>query len=192
MGGDLQQVPEVKLKPCRVCQEPIRERASKCIKCGSYQDWTRHLVRLSALAASLFALYQFSSIADSLSELAFVDKTARVEAAITHCGQDEVRLAFENSGEISGIVTAVDFALLIGGQKTVPDLDIRNNSAAEDILVSPGTEPVRANFQAFIDNTPASFLAETPLNQECRYLLDIHWIDFAGSEQVISKECPCP
>lgn len=177
---------------CRVCREPIRAKAVKCIKCGSYQDWTRYVLRWSTFLGSLFVLIQLWSIAGSLSTLAFTEKTARIDAAITSCSQDEVRVAYENSGSISGIVTAVDLSLRIDGQKTTPDLDIRNSLAAEDVLVSPGAQPVRANYRAYIDNTPASFIAESMAERDCAYLLDIHWIDFTGAEQLLSKECRCP
>ncbi len=177
---------------CRVCQEPIRDKAVKCIKCGSYQDWTRYVLRWSAFLGSLFVLTQLWSIADSLSSLAFTDKAARVEAAITSCRQDEVRVAYENSGELSGIVTGVDYSLRIDGVESSPDLDVRNRLSDEDVLVSPKAPPVRASYRAYIDNTPASFIAESMAERDCAYLIDIRWIDFSGTEQLLSKECRCP
>ncbi len=40
---------------CKVCCEPINTSAIKCNKYGCYQDWTRHLLRWTALVISLLA-----------------------------------------------------------------------------------------------------------------------------------------
>ena len=177
---------------CRVCREPIKAGAIKCTKCDSYQDWTRHLLRWSTLLVSLLGLAPLWIISSSLSKLAFSNKAAHIEAAVTGCEQDSVRLVFENSGEISGIVTGVTFALLQDGKRSIPDLDIRSNQGEEDIVISPQQPPVRVVYRPYIDNTPANFIPESRAQQNCFYQLGIDWIDFAGSHQHLTRECRCP
>lgn len=178
---------------CKVCCEPINARAIKCTKCGSYQDWTRHLLRWSALLITLFGLAPLWSISNSLSKLSVDTKVAHIEAALTACEKDSVRLVFENSGEISGIITDITFALLQDGQRTVPGLELRNNLEDEqDILVIPDQPPVRVTYSPYIGNTKASFISESQSHENCLYQLQVKWIDFAGSHQQLSRECGCP
>jgi len=178
---------------CKVCREPIKVKAIKCTKCYSYQDWTRYLLRWSTLLVSLFALAPLWSISDSLSRLAFSKKAAKIEAALTGCSQNEVRLVFENSGNTSGIITGVSFALLQEGKRITPrGLDIRGSQGEEDIVVSPNQPPARVSYRASIDNVEASFIPESRARQDCFYLLEIDWIDLAGSRQQLKRECRCP
>ena len=179
------------LKSCQVCCEPIKIWAQKCIKCGSYQDWTRHLLRWSTLLVSLLALAPLWSLSGSVSKLAFAQKKAIIEAAVTACSYDEVRVAFENSGELSGIVTGVDFSVKQGADVRAPDGTMRNRLAEGDILVMPGKEPVMASYQAFIDGEPTNIISELFAQQDCSYLLNIRWTDFSGAEQQLVRECRC-
>lgn len=192
--------PEPKMNSCRVCCEPIRAKALKCTHCGSYQDWTRHLLRWSALLVSLFALAPLWSISGSLSKLAFREKAARIEAAIIGSSLDEIRIAYENSGDISGIVTAVNFAVNKDKIRTVPDVEVRgcvyddagNCQLEKETLVSPNRPPKIVYYHAYIGNTRAKFIPESQAKQNCLYLLNIAWIDFAGSKRQLEKEYLCP
>ena len=177
--------------PCRVCAEPIRSRALKCTKCGSYQDWTRHLLRWSALLVSLFALAPLWSISGSLSKMAFTKKSAELEAAVTACNHQEVRVAFENSGELSGIVTNVDFAFELNGERRVPQMAIKHGRKERDILVVPGNPPEIVTYRAYIEGEPSNFFPANLADQQCRYLLGIYWTDLQGETEQLSRECRC-
>jgi hypothetical protein len=189
--GNSSSVGSGKWKNCRVCCEPIKAQAIKCTKCGSYQDWTRHLVRWSALFVSLFALAPLWSISNSVSKLAFSDKVAQIEAAITSCSHKEVRVAFENTGELSGIVTSVDFAIKKGDEVRPPDGEMRPTGNGGDILVLPDKPPVMLSYRAFIDGEPTNIIPEADTAGKCSYLLDIRWTDFAGSKKQLTRECRC-
>ncbi len=178
-------------KHCRVCCEPINIKALKCTKCGSYQDWTRHLLRWTALLVSLFALAPLWSISNSVSKLAFFDKVAQIEAAVTSCNHKEVRVAFENIGELSGIVTGVDFSIRQGNEVRSPDGEMRPHGNGGDILVLPHKPPVMLSYRAFIDGEPTNIIPKEEADRNCSYLLDIHWTDFAGSKQKLTRECRC-
>lgn len=185
--------PTEKQTLCRVCCEPVNPEASKCIKCGSYQDWTRHLVRWSALLVSVFALAPLWSISESLTRLAVAEKKiAKIEAALTACELTEVRVVYENSGEISGIVTGVRFALLQDGVRNVPELTIGRGDDSGDIVVSPKEGPVRAVYRAYIDNTATNFVTRSSRVNSCSYVLEFDWMDFAGSKRQLRRECVCP
>jgi hypothetical protein len=179
------------LKQCRVCCEPIKAAALKCINCGSYQNWTRHLSRSSALLVSLLALAPLWGLSVSVYKIAFTEKTAQVEAAVTACSYQEVRVAFENSGELSGIVTGIGFSIKQGTETRVPDGEMLNNQGGGDLLIQPDTAPVMVSYRAYIDGEPTNIIPESPAGQGCSYLLDIRWTDFSGSEQQLSRECRC-
>ena len=179
------------MKQCRVCCEAIRPKAIKCTKCGSYQDWTRHLLRWSALLVSLFALAPLWSISDSLSKLAFTKKSAKLEAAVTACDHQEVRVAFENSGELSAIVTSVAFTIDINGKRQLPEVSIRNNQADGDILVVPHEPPVMISYRAYIEDEATNFLPAQQIELGCTDRLDIEWTDLQGGKQHLFRECGC-
>lgn len=67
-------------KPCVVCAESIQAAAKKCIKCGAYQDWRRHLEHtqpwvlwlvavLTAVFAAITSVSKFVHTPDSNLEL---------------------------------------------------------------------------------------------------------------------------
>ncbi len=178
------------LTSCKVCCEPINPRALKCTKCGSYQDWSRHLLRWSALLVSLLALAPLWSLSSSVSKLAFHEKAARIEAAVTACNAEEVRVVFENSGELSAIVTGVDFSVLTRGEYAVPEVDIANQLSEGDILVVPNERPVKVVYRAFIQDEPTSFFPQQD-SPDCRFRLAINWTDLKGNAAQLSRECRC-
>lgn len=178
---------------CRVCYEPIQQKAIKCTKCASYQDWTRHLARWSALLISLFALAPLWDISQSLKQLTVTEKKmAKIEAVLTRCDFYEVRVAYENSGKINGIVTGARFALIKDGTRSVPELEIRLSSEEKDIVVSPGERPVRAAYKAYIDNNETNFISESSQARPCTYQMEFEWMDFSGTKKQLQRECSCP
>ena len=178
---------------CRVCWELINPKALKCTKCGSYQDWTRHFMRWSAILVSVFALATLWSISKSLTQLAAGEKkAAKIEAALTACELREVRVLYENSGEISGFVTGAHFSLLLDGAHSSSALTIRRSDGQEDIVVDPKERPVRAVYKAYIDNTETSFVSKPLPAKSCSYIMEFDWMDFAGTKRQLHRECPCP
>ena len=176
---------------CRVCCEPIRLGASKCTHCGSYQNWTRYILRWSTVLASLLAIVPLWNMASSLHQIAFLEKTANIEAALTACEQKNVSVAFANSGVLDGIVTKVQLTVQ-QSNKPNKEYDIRSTDLPESFLVSPQKPPVLVRYQAYIDNNVASLPSVSESKEACSYVVGIEWVDFKGSVQTISKGCSCP
>ena len=150
-------------------------------------------MRWSTLLVSLLALTPLWKISQSLTQMAITGKkTAKIEAALTSCGLSEVRVVYENSGEISGIVTSVRFALLRDGLRAAPGLKIARSNGAGDIVVSPKEGPIQAVYKAYIDNTEADFVSGVSSAKSCVYLLEFDWLDFAGTKNTFHRECSCP
>lgn len=174
---------------CRVCSEPIKSGAQKCNKCGSYQDWTRHLLRWSALLISIFGLAPLWSISMSLHDLASTPDKAVIEAAITKSTANEVSIAFTNSGKRDGIVTDVNFFILHAGSRVKRDVELRPTEA---FVVSPNKPPAVVGYKAYSGNTETNFFSNSNADPACLFIFDITWIDFKGTKKTITRQCSCP
>jgi len=178
---------------CKVCCSPIPPKARKCIKCGSYQDWTRHLLRLGVVVGGFLTLTPLWNISKSLTTLVTPQqKAAKLQVAVAGCTADEVRVFFENNGQISGIVTGLRFAVVQAGKRSEPEVEIRRNAGEQDIIVSPQQQPVKASYHAYIDGTPASLYSRSDGDGACIYQLEFAWLDFAGTRKTLEATCPCP
>jgi hypothetical protein len=179
------------VKDCCVCGEPIKDSAKKCTQCGSYQDWTRHLLRWSTLLVALLGIAPLWGVANSLHKIAFSQKTANIEAALTSCGREQITVAFSNSGQLDGIVTDVNFSLLENGKRT-KTFEVRAQNVLSDIVVSPKTPPVLTTYKAFSGNTETIFISKPNSHKSCFFVMDLNWIDFKGSTKNITRQCTCP
>lgn len=180
---------QIRAPACCVCREPIRAGATKCTHCGSYQDWSRHLLRWSTLLVSLLGIVPLWGIASSLNKIAFSPKTANVEAVLTSCNKDRITVAFANSGKFDGIVTDVNFALMQDGKRNESDWELRPNS---NVVVRPNEPPVLVTYLAYIGNTETDFISGPQTDKLCSFVVEINWMDFKGSTKKISRECSCP
>lgn len=194
VNNNTQDPPPHDMQPCKVCQELIKPRAIKCIHCESYQDWSRNLLRGSAIAISLVAVITpLWGIAGSLIKMAFTDPTAQVEAALTSCGVEDIRVAYENSGKSSAIVTGVTFARIEEGKRIIPDdITVRGEQGDLDIVVSPNQPPVTVTYYAYSEQMKTKFIPSSELRSSCFYELEVRWMDFEGSQETILRRCSCP
>ena len=98
-------------KPCVVCAEPIKTTASKCIKCGAYQDWRRYLEYfqpwvpwlVAAMSATLAVFTYVSHIAHTPDSV--------LELSSPHVFNNEARFIVVNAGDRPGVVEQVSVRL---------------------------------------------------------------------------------
>jgi hypothetical protein len=81
-------------KPCVVCQEPIKLHASKCIHCGSYQDWRSNIsFSLSTSVLSLLvALITVLTAAVPVLKEALTPKNSHLTFSFQGASTDPIRL----------------------------------------------------------------------------------------------------
>lgn len=188
---------------CRVCREPIKSGAAKCIHCGSYQDWTRYLIRWSTILVLLLGIAPLWSIASTLKTV--FSKTANIEAALTSYETDKITIAFTNSGKLDGIVTEIDFKILLNDKIKKTSYKVRPANIvvspnkppvlvkySADIVVSPNNPPVLVTYKAYIGNTPTEFISKDHGYTTCDYVMKIKWVDFRHNIKELSLKCTCP
>jgi hypothetical protein len=85
-------------KPCRVCAEPIRLAAQKCIHCDSYQDWRARINVSSTILSLLVALFSVLTVA--LPVIKDTLRTERPELQFFLLGASEhaVKISVINGG----------------------------------------------------------------------------------------------
>ena len=177
---------------CKVCKEQIQAGASKCTECGSYQDWTRYLLRWSTLVVAILGLAPLWGIANSLKTIALSSKTADISAVLTSCASDYFNLTLANSGNLAGIVTETNFRLKLNGKSHQPSYQVRASDDISDIVISPNQPPVQFKYQAYNRKMPTNFTSESIGYSSCQYALTIKWIDLKQNSNQLSLECECP
>jgi hypothetical protein len=89
---------------CSTCFEPIDERAKKCIKCDSYQDWRRHLNLSSSVLALLVALVSVLALAVPILKPILETKDSELEVRFQAVANNHVFFLVTNSGNRAGSV----------------------------------------------------------------------------------------
>ncbi|MFN1549381.1 hypothetical protein [Vibrio natriegens] len=85
------------ISKCVVCLNTIPKCAQKCTKCGSFQDWKRHVLTWSGIVTAVLALLPVWAAAVSLFKIAF-PKDANIRVIALECKQNIVKMAVFNSG----------------------------------------------------------------------------------------------
>ena len=121
--------------PCIVCQEPIRNGATKCIKCDSYQNWRRYLDFSATILALLIALISTISLSAPALKNLFVRPAARFSFTFQGFQGEELLLLVSNTGNAPGTIS----------DGIIPDLRsrLRLVDPAANAFITPGAKLVR-------------------------------------------------
>jgi hypothetical protein len=100
-------------KPCVVCAESIKAAAKKCIRCGAYQDWRRHLEHtqpwvpwLVAVVTTTFAIFAY------VSQIVHVpDSKLELSSPHVDLDLDEARFIVANAGDRPGVIDHVGVSI---------------------------------------------------------------------------------
>lgn len=174
---------------CKVCSEEINNGAAKCVHCGSYQDWTRYVLRWTTLSVSLLGILPLWGIATSLT---FPSKNAEVEAVILSCNKSEIVVAFANSGKIAGIITDAQFELVYGNTVIKPKYEVRAFQHDPSFVVSPNLAPELVTYKPYISDTETIFVSRENNDSSCSIKATINWVDFKGAKNKFVRKCKCP
>jgi hypothetical protein len=165
--------------------------ATKCIKCGSYQDWTRHVLRWSAVIIAALGLVPLWGIATSLHQIAFARRGPAIEAALISCAHAAMTVAYVNAGGVDGIVTEHAFVLEHGGSSHTPPYAVRPDTTG-DFLVSPGQPAKLVRLRAYIGGVETNLVSPGHGLSGCRYRLTVLWSEFKDRKHRLERTCPCP
>ena len=145
--------------PCRVCREPIRPGAKKCLHCGSYQNWWAQLLASGPALSLLVALVAVTTPWIPVAKELLAPKGAEIRTAFGGVFGNSLAVNVTNVGTMPASVQQVN--LTIGDEKaiTVYPLQIQNSSR----LVEPGkTVTVRG---ALMSGATAPSFSDPP--QKC-------------------------
>jgi len=120
---------------CRFCHSEISHGASKCVVCGSFQNWRRHLQFSSTVLSLLVALVSVTALATPLlinvltvqdseisarvieAEVLLVNRSATLDMVGDSYVVDtlnvcmNVVIAFANIGEMAGMINAINLRI---------------------------------------------------------------------------------
>ena len=176
---------------CVACREPISNGAELCTKCGSAQNWTRHLLRHAALASATLALVPAFTIAASLYEIAFGRKEAIINAQILNCTAEQIDISLTNTGDTAGVVRNVIFSSS-GAQPNDVTVQRKPPSKAEYFVSEVGSSAV-LSYEPFVGGVKNKFPrgSGNGIGEECVYRLTMSYLSVAGSDKVEELSCAC-
>ena len=170
---------------CVCCMEEISIGALKCLKCGSFQNWTRHVFQWSSLIAAGLAVIPLGGIAISLWKLA-IPADAELKVSILANTKSEISIAATNAGQKSGLIRKIDLNVI----RNPPSQDTARD--ARSILTDYFTS-IKPNDTIVLKLRPsAQGFEELPSFQDsktCQYLLTF---ELLGSKFPITATCDCP
>ena len=172
---------------CVVCREPIRLGAKVCVHCERAQDWTRHLIRWSTLAAAAVAVLSLVSAALSLREL--VPRSANLSVIPLACESESVELAVSNLGDKPGMIRKVSLKFRVDGN--LGDKKMLLAAMKGEKIIAPH-ETSNIEYKRFIADAEASFSVPSVDTKTCEYVISVQTADFEGIEAQQEVECHCP
>lgn len=102
-------VNEYKVRRCSTCAERIDSRATKCLRCGSYQDFRRYLTMSHGVISSLVALVSVIITGTPFLLRSCAPETADVQASYYTCSQQRIVGILTNTGTRHGILRGAVF-----------------------------------------------------------------------------------
>lgn len=183
-------------RKCVVCAEVIPEGASKCTKCGSYQNWTRYILTVANVAAVIVAVAPLWAIAISLGRLALPDG-ADLSFQLQACAGDGITVTVANLGDTVGMVSGVQFDVSRTPQRLDTTMDQRTLVPVQVVPPLKPNDVITIQYRSSTVGTlPRKDNAKT-----CLYGLRFNGYELKPSlfgkatAVAVSKErqtCPCP
>lgn len=172
---------------CPVCLEKINVGATKCIHCGSFQDFRRYMNISSSFLALIVALISVSSFFIPLMIETFEDKDSDIGISLQFIRHDGIFLVASNSGTRTGNVGLGKFFiegenkegfLLTVADRTSGNSFIHGNESKFVILYKHAKEVRKIDF-----------LPKDINSRKCTVKIEI--INFSGEKKYIDKSRQC-
>lgn len=177
---------------CCVCLKSIEPGAKKCTECGSYQDWTRYIFRYTSLATALLGVIPVITIAASLYQIAFAEKSADIRVALVRCDVQQLDIGITNVGEVPAIISQVSFAspdTPVTG--TLPVIRRMDADQAASFLVDPKDGARVVSYRPYIGNTPTRFPVAPSDGGQCNYHITVESLQFDLTTKHQEVTCAC-
>ena len=190
MATDFQKgtdAPIASVSDCVACKESIKLGASVCTHCGSVQNWTRHILRWSALGAALVAIIPLWSAAWSLRE--FIPRRADLRVIPIACTISEVKLAVTNLGSQPGIIEQSQFQWFVDGASKPVEIELEIGE--RQLIIRPGEASI-LTLKPAIGGVPANLPKRPPIAKDCYYQITFNATDFESNKSTLEVNCPCP
>lgn|GEM_PF-4294979 len=175
-------------KPCIACRESIQRDASVCVHCKSAQDWTRHILRWTAVWTAALALLPLWSGALALREIAFPNHKAAVKFHPISCTKEVVILAVTNSGDRPGIISEFSLNILVDNRLAKETFDLIPRT--ERRVVLPG-ETFTLELEPRVEGVLAPLPTPKRFLKTCEYRILTRVAAFDLSAYPTTVSCPC-
>ncbi len=177
---------------CVVCRKTIDPGAKKCTECDSYQDWTRHILRYTTVVAAVLGIIPVATIAISLYEIAFGEKSANVSATLIRCSSDQLDIGFANLGEVPAIVSKVAFRSPdTPGLPDKPAIRRTGDPPSPAFLVDPASGARIVSYQLFLGEMQTRFPQFPAEAETCNYHITIDTLQFDLKTKSQERTCEC-
>jgi hypothetical protein len=144
------------------------------------------------LIVAVFSITPLWRIANSLHEIAFKQKAAKIEAAITKYDRNGINIAYTNSGNLDGIITDVNLVVKIDGETRSSNCKIKPTNHNAEIVISPNSQPIIISYKAYMSDEECDLVPKGHSYANCFYSVNIEWIDFRKNKSNIPLIPKCP
>lgn len=174
--------------PCLVCRQAISLGAKKCPKCGSFQDWSRHIFRWSGLATAVVALLPMWGIMLSLWRIA-MPGAATIAVSVLSCDRTAITAAIANTGQRTTVVEGVEFKVI---RDPAVAVDVYRD---ERVLTPEDFKPIKAGDMLIAKYRHSDQGADLPTRKEsksCLFQLTFTATSFEAKPAQSVASCNCP
>jgi hypothetical protein len=171
---------------CRVCGNPIPEKALKCIQCGEFQNLGYRWLS-SNMLNSLIALVPISTLAFTFIYDKLEKKTSDLQFALAACTVNQVELFASNQGNRAAIFTHAEFTTNKGELKPLK----MQFSEGKKLIEGGHTSSILLTTDNHI--SPGGLSTHSDRQQAtCIVQVRLHSISFNQKSSFRDVKCPCP
>lgn len=148
---------------CVACKLPVPEGASKCVKCGSFQNAWRFLPFGQTSLALVIALASVMGLVGERLYILVAGDYSDIRIATVASSQLGVTMLASNSGTRAGVISSAELELVGSWGNAIFDMDVTKRAAfiepGEDILVEftlTDKRPLPELLNGYLDTISAS------------------------------------
>lgn len=163
----------VSRKICITCAELIPDRAKRCNKCNSYQNWRRYFDYSSTVLALLTALVSVTTFALPVIKQSVFGENSEILSVFHGFDNDSFIMIATNQGTRPGTIGAAAFSYRHAQTGSGSGYILKLTNAADDIFIEPGkSKLIRYQMMVFSLSETILDMIDTD-NYECRISIDV-------------------